>query len=147
MLAHYNVKEPALRFASFEPAMKQSRGFQANEASDVIDNVLLTKRIKLNVKLGSMWDVSLFLYKLWSLCVERHISNNCLELPFQYETFFFMSGKNIKCRNYKLRNVLSYFLNYPVTQERKNHPITRRVTSEVLVLVSVIVLPPPYGHF
>ncbi len=37
MLTHYNVMEMALRFASFEPFMKQSCGFQANEASDVID--------------------------------------------------------------------------------------------------------------
>ncbi len=35
MLMHYNVKE------MFEADMKQSRGFQANEASDVIDHVLL----------------------------------------------------------------------------------------------------------
>ncbi len=36
-----------LWFASFETDMKQSRGFQANEASDVIDYVLLAKLIKL----------------------------------------------------------------------------------------------------
>ncbi len=48
MLTHYYViKETVLRFASFEPDMKQSRGFQANEDSDVIDHVLLAKRIKL----------------------------------------------------------------------------------------------------
>ncbi len=35
-----------LRFASFEPDMKQSRGFRENEASDVIDHVLLAKRIR-----------------------------------------------------------------------------------------------------
>ncbi len=29
MLTHYNVKEMALRFASFESDMKQSSGFQA----------------------------------------------------------------------------------------------------------------------
>ncbi len=47
MLMHFNVKKPALRFASFEADMRQSRGFQANEASDVIDHVLLANRIKL----------------------------------------------------------------------------------------------------
>ncbi len=47
MLTHYNVKETAPRFATFEPDMKQSRGIQANEASDVLDHVLLAKRIKL----------------------------------------------------------------------------------------------------
>ncbi len=48
MQTQYNVKETALRFASFEPdTEKQSRGFQVNEASDVIDHVLLAKRIKL----------------------------------------------------------------------------------------------------
>ncbi len=47
MQAHYNVKETALRFASFEADMKQSRGFQVNEASDVIDHVLLAKRINI----------------------------------------------------------------------------------------------------
>ncbi len=36
MLTHYNVKETALTFTSLEPDMKQSRGFQANGASDVI---------------------------------------------------------------------------------------------------------------
>ncbi len=35
-----------LRFASFEPDMKQSCGFRENEASDVIDHVLLAKRIR-----------------------------------------------------------------------------------------------------
>ncbi len=47
MLMHFNVKKMALRFASFEADMRQSRGFQANEASDVIDHVLLANRIKL----------------------------------------------------------------------------------------------------
>ncbi len=70
---YYNVKEMMLRFASFEPDMKQSRGFQANEASDIIDHVLLAKRIKLRCS-TSMWDVSFFWYKLRSLCVERHIT-------------------------------------------------------------------------
>ncbi len=42
----YYVKGTALRFASFEADMKQSRGFQANEASDIIDHMLLAKRIQ-----------------------------------------------------------------------------------------------------
>ncbi len=46
MQTHYNVKETALRFTSFEADLKQSRGFLVNEASDVIDHVLLAKRIK-----------------------------------------------------------------------------------------------------
>ncbi len=45
MLMHYNVT--ALRFTSFEPDIKQSRVFQANEASDFIDHLLLAKQIKL----------------------------------------------------------------------------------------------------
>ncbi len=57
MLTHYNeIKETALWFASFEPftvyglnqILKQSHGFQVNEASDVLDHVLLAKRIKLD---------------------------------------------------------------------------------------------------
>ncbi len=51
MQAHYNVKETALRLASFEADMKQSRGFQVNEASDVIDHVLLAKRINIDTAL------------------------------------------------------------------------------------------------
>ncbi len=42
--------------------LKQSRVFQANEASDVIDHVLLAKRIKLRYS-ASMRDVSFFLIK------------------------------------------------------------------------------------
>ncbi len=41
MLTHYNVKEMALRFASFESDMKQSRGFQVKEASYVIKQIKL----------------------------------------------------------------------------------------------------------
>ncbi len=70
---HFNVKKPALRFASFEADMRQSCGFQANEASDVIDHVLLANRIKLLYS-ASMWDVLFFWYKLRSLGVERHIT-------------------------------------------------------------------------
>ncbi len=40
MQMHSNVKEMALRFTSSEADMKQSHGFQANEASDVIDHVM-----------------------------------------------------------------------------------------------------------
>ncbi len=69
MLAHYNVKEPALRFASFEPAMKQSRGFQANEASDVIDNVLLAKRIKLRFNVRCF---VIFIQALKPVCGTSH---------------------------------------------------------------------------
>ncbi len=39
--------------------LKQSRGFQANEASDVIDHMLFAKRIKLRYS-ASMRDVSFF---------------------------------------------------------------------------------------
>ncbi len=43
----YNVKEMALRFASFEADTEEVTWFQVNEASDVIYHVLLAKRIKL----------------------------------------------------------------------------------------------------
>ncbi len=40
MQTHYNVKERPLRFTSSEADMKQSHGFQANEASDIINHVM-----------------------------------------------------------------------------------------------------------
>ncbi len=59
MQTHYNVKETTLWSLRLNQIMKQSRGFQANEASDVIDHVLLAKRIKLRYSV-SMSDVSFF---------------------------------------------------------------------------------------
>ncbi len=43
-LLHYNVKKTSL---SLKQILKQSHGFQVNEASDVKDHVLLAKQIKL----------------------------------------------------------------------------------------------------
>ncbi len=84
MLTNYNeIKETALWFASFEPftvyglnqMLKQSHGFQVNEASDVLDHVLLAKRIKLD-KVLRYEMFRFFWYKLQSLGVERHITKS-----------------------------------------------------------------------
>ncbi len=63
----YNVKETAPRFATFEPDMKQSRGIQANEALDVLDHVLLAKRIKLR------YSASMF--RFFDTSFEASVSN------------------------------------------------------------------------
>ncbi len=59
MQTHYNVllckgNDAEVRFV--KQILKQSRGFQVNEASDVIDHVLLAKLIKLRYS-ASVWDV------------------------------------------------------------------------------------------
>ncbi len=70
MLSQYNVKETALRgLLRLNQTLKHSRGFQANEASDVIDHVLLAKRIKLRFS-ASMRDISFFYTSL-----EASVSN------------------------------------------------------------------------
>ncbi len=70
MLSQYNVKETALRgLLRLNQTLKHSRGFQANEASDVIDHVLLAKRIKLRYS-APMRDVLFFYTSL-----EASVSN------------------------------------------------------------------------
>ncbi len=70
MLSHYNVKDIALGgLLRLIQILKQSRGYQANEASDIIDHVLSAKRIKLRYS-ALMRDVS-FLYT----SLEASVSN------------------------------------------------------------------------
>ncbi len=77
MLTHYNVKETAPRFATFEPDMKQSRGIQANEASDILDHVLLAKRIKLR------YSASMF--RFFDTSFEASVSNVTSLRSVQFE--------------------------------------------------------------
>ncbi len=81
MLSQYNVKETALRgLLRLNQTLKHSRGFQANEASDVIDHVLLFKTNQAPIQCFNK-GCFVFLYKPRSLGVEHHITsvkNQCL---------------------------------------------------------------------